>query len=178
MKNIKDYNEYNKIDVYINSVFEAIDNPLEVEYSFIDDVLYGTFNDGKTDYVIEAEHIIHNFFTFKFKANDNGEYTVDLNNNRGVEKYRVLATVKNSLFFILDELKPNGVIFGALDKSKGRKRLYDKFVEEYLLKNPNKDSTIKEQNNEKVYLIHNKDEDIETIIDVIKYAFENNISNR
>lgn len=178
MKNIKTYEEYDsRIHNFFDNLSETLNNPFDVKYSVEDNVIYGSFNDGLIDYLIVAEIILDGFIVFKFKAKDDGiNYTTELNNKRGVEKYRVLATVKQSLYYFLDEVKPRGIIFGALDKSRGRKKVYDRFIDEYLSKNTNVDCLRKEENNEKLYLIHDKDEDIETIISVIKYAVDNNLS--
>lgn len=180
MKHIKNYDEYgDKMKNFIESLFEAMDNPYDVKYDFseINNTIQGFFTDGKTDYVIDAQILPNDFYLFKFKSNDgvDGNYTTELNNNRGVAKYRVLATIKNSLDYIMDNLKAKGVLFGATDSSKGRKRLYDRYVDDYIKKHPNKDCMKTVNNDENYYLIHNIEEDREILINAIKYAYENNI---
>lgn len=101
---------------------------------------------------------------FKYKKGD------QLLNKEGY-KISVIPTVKSGIDFILNNIKPNGIIFVAMDESKGRKNIYDRYCTTV-------DSNIwqvytKIFENNKIYVIHKKGISGAIIFETIKYCTEN-----
>lgn len=125
MSNIK------KLDEFFEMISEAFDNPLDIEWVDKGDILRGFFTVNDRIYQIVCENIgydtwKYDFFFFK----ENKEFSIELTN---IEKYkfRVLPTVESGIKYLFDNKNPNAIIFGAGDKSKGRKKLYDSFCKKF-----------------------------------------------
>lgn len=157
------------IDKYMDFLIEAYNNPLKIDWN-IGPPLTGSFKVLDLDYKIYSEVIINGFMTYKFKYKKDQVYSDEIL-NKTEYKISVIPTIKSGIDFILNDISPNGVIFAAMDESKGRKNIYDRYCESI-------DNTIwnvysKEYDNKKIWVIHKKEITGETIFETIKYCTEN-----
>ncbi len=167
-----------KIDFFkdfIKNVDEAFNTHVEVEWEKIDSILKGKFFVNDTEYKIISEIIIHDFMSFKFKAFINNEFTMNLT-NRGSDKLQVIPTIRKSLEFILDDVSPNGVVFGATDESNGRKMIYDRFCTNWIENNKGWDFKSFQKENMKIYILHKTSINNNLILDVIDWIKNNRLN--
>jgi hypothetical protein len=129
MKKIK------KIDEYFDNLSEAFDNPLTIKWIDKGDILRGLFTVNDNIYQIVCINKGNNIWKYDFYFFEkNKDFTPELT---GLEKdkFRVLPTVKVGMKYLYDNKDINAVVFGASDKSKGRKKLYEQFCKDFSFEN-------------------------------------------
>lgn len=151
------------LDKYMNFLIDAYKTPLNIDWE-IGPPLVGRFKVMDLEYKIYSDLVINGFMNFKYKKGD------QLLNKEGY-KISVIPTIKSGIDFILNNINPNGVIFVAMDESKGRKNIYDRYCSTV-------DSNIwqvytKIFENNKIYVIHKKGISGDIIFETIKYCTEN-----
>ena len=120
MSNIKKINEYFKM------LSEAFDNPVEIRWVNKDNNLIGLFIVNDNVYQINCNNIGDNFWTYKFFFYDKLKNVMDPNlTGFDKDKYRVLPTIKNGLIYLIENKNIDCLIYGALDDSLSRKKLYN-----------------------------------------------------
>jgi hypothetical protein len=166
MKNIK------TIDDYMKLYLEAYDTPLNIDWEKDGSSLVGYFKVKDLEYKIYSDIVINDFMTYKFKYKKDNAYSDELLNSDKNYKISVLPTIKSGLDFILNNVEPSGVIFDALDESKGRKMIYDRYCNQYV---DTKKWKVYTQNydNKKMYIIYKKEISDETLFETIKYCGDN-----
>ena len=173
MKFIKLFEEY-----FTDNLTEAFDNPVEIDWDLIGhDIIIGKFVVNNTNYKIVLQYIIHDCLTFKFSVEINGKYVTKLLNDNSKNYIKVLPTILKGILFILENVKPTGIVFGATDDSRGRKNVYDRFINMYIDNSKIYKTFMREENNEKIYIIYNKNVGNTFIPDVLEYVLKNNTSN-
>ena len=158
-----------KLDEYMDFLIDVYNTPVNINWE-IGPPLVGRFKVSDLDYKIYSEVIINGFMTYKFKYKKNDTYSDQLLNN-GNYKISVIPTIKSGIDFILNEIKPNGVIFSALDDSMGRKNIYDRYCK--TIDNNIWNVYSKTYDNNKIWVIYKKEISSEIIFDVIKYCGDN-----
>ena len=157
------------LDKYMNFLIDAYKTPLNIDWE-IGPPLVGRFKVMDLEYKIYSDLVINGFMTYKFKYKKGDVYSDQLLNKEGY-KISVIPTIKSGIDFILNNITPNGVIFVAMDESKGRKNIYDRYCSTV-------DSNIwqvytKIFENNKIYVIHKKGISGDIIFETIKYCTEN-----
>jgi hypothetical protein len=171
MKHIKTVKEH--LDEYFIKLNEAFDNPLVINWTSEGNFIYGFFNIGEKEYQIEANFIINDFMTFKFKIKKCDDYSTELVNDGSNDYIRVIPTIKEALLYLLDVIKPNGVIFAAMDSSNGRKFVYDRFIVDYIKNNDFYNGFSNFFRGAKIYTIYLKTIDKDIPSETLKFVIEN-----
>jgi hypothetical protein len=134
MNNIQNFEEFE-----FQLMVESLNSPYDIEWLLISDIKYnGKFNNGK--FLIVVENFGYNCWFFKFYQFDEeqNKYVDNLNPKDNLSNYsestKVLGTVRKAFFEFIELVKPNGIFFIAIDKSKSRKSIYDLFCNQVVLK--------------------------------------------
>jgi hypothetical protein len=171
MKHIKTLEEHFK-EIF-DKVDEALNNPLSVNWTFDAPYIYGSFKIEEKEYLIIAQFIINDFLTFKFKVKKNEDYSTELVNDGSKDFLRVVPTIRDSILYLLDTVKPNGIIFGAMDNSKGRKYVYDRFISEYIKIRKDYDAISQLNGGIKLYTIYLQDLDVDITATTVEFVVDN-----
>lgn len=118
------------LDDFFNSISEAFDNPLQIRWVDKDDILRGFFTVNDNIYQIVCENKGNSIwkYDFYFFEKDKNQFSIELTKNNK-DKFRVLPTIKTGMQYLYDNKKVDAIVFGASDKSKGRKKIYESFCE-------------------------------------------------
>ena len=175
MKHIKTVKEhfgdlFNKLNKEIN---EALDNPCYINWIYEEPFIYGYFNIGDKEYKITCHFIINDFLTFKFSILKDGKQSTELVNDGSKDFLRVVPTIKEALIYLLDNVKPVGIIFVASDASKGRKMLYDRFISECINKRIDYNANTLINQNIKMYSIYSTYVEESIVLYTINFVIEN-----
>ena len=108
---------------------EALDSPIEVKWNKLKSDWIGTFQTDKNEYNITIQEQKYDIWKYKFFFVENDKLSIKMT-NYNYDTFKVLATIYKSAFDFLDEVKPNGIIFGADNDSPNRVKLYTKFSNE------------------------------------------------
>jgi len=124
-----------KLDYFFNILKEAFDNPLEIKWVDKGNTLIGLFRNNENVYKINCINKNNNIWKYDFYFfEENKIFTTELT-GLNKDKYRVLPTIKIGIQYLVDNKSPNAIVFGAADKSKGRKKLYESFCIDFASKN-------------------------------------------
>lgn len=115
---------------FFNSVSEAFNNPLSIRWVNKGDILRGLFTVNDNIYQIVCENKGNSIwkYDFYFFEKDKNQFSIELTKNNK-DKFRVLPTIKTGMQYLYDNKKVDAIVFGASDKSKGRKKIYESFCE-------------------------------------------------
>ena len=174
------------------STNETFEIPQHIEWDYNHNSYLGYFTVDNMYFVVVAKMICNNVFIFKFKNfdmnklsninleevdnifNEVGLLNDKLLNDKNINKYKVLATVKYALDLLLTNTKKNGAIFSVIDNSRGRITIYERFCETFINKNKNFTYTSKTTDEGKDFFIYNKNKInkemyVECAIEALKY---------
>lgn len=154
------------INDFFDSISEVFNNPLQIRWVDKDVILRGFFTVNDNIYQIVCENKGNNIwkYDFYFLEKDKNQFSIELTKNNK-DKFRVLPTIKLGMQHLYDNKKVDAIVFGASDKSKGRKKIYESFCEVF--------ST---DNNLKYYTkVHT---DLETNIDRQIFILYNELINK
>ncbi len=112
---------------------EALNSPIEVKWNKLESDWVGTFQTDKNEYSIIIQEQKYGIWKYKFFFVKNNKLSIKMTNYK-YDTFKVLSTVYKSLFDFLDEVKPNGIIFGSDNDSPTRVKLYTKFSNECVKK--------------------------------------------
>jgi hypothetical protein len=171
MKHIKTVKEH--LDEYFIKLNEAFDNPLVINWTSEGNFIYGFFNIGEKEYQIEAHFIINDFMTFKFSIKIGSNQSVKIVNDGSVDFIRVIPTIRQGLLYLLDVVKPNGIIFGVTDGLKGREMVYDRFIDIDIKNSSKYDANMEYVDKYKIYTIYLKTLDVNIPIETTIFVVEN-----
>ena len=143
-----------KIDEYFKMINDALNNPLPINWQNKNNLYIGEFNINNNTYIIDCEDLGNNiwFFSFDYIGLDNIRINALTNNNKDV--YRILPTIKSAFEHLYNTKNPDCIIFAIFDESTGRRKIYDKFANDFSIKN-NLNLLNKESNGKRVYSIYN-----------------------
>jgi hypothetical protein len=162
---LKKFNDY--IDDVFNVFLESFETKIDIHYKNNNGAIYGYFSLNNIDYLIIFRFYELSVCTVKFYRKDISlnEWTptiTDKNDSDTKQSIKVLSTIKHAVIDFIKENKPNFLIFGAMDKSKGRKNLYTYFCLDLINIFPSYE--YKEfPYNGIIYILYNKDLDINII---------------
>jgi len=120
-----------KLDKYFDDIKETFNNPLEIKW--IDNgSLIGLFTINENIYKINCSNYGNNIWKYSFYLYNEIEntFTTKSNNNEN-DKFRVLSTVKSGLEYLIKNKVVDSIIFGSVDSSRGRKKLYESVCVEF-----------------------------------------------
>jgi hypothetical protein len=113
-------------DDFWSKVNDAFNNPVEIRWIDKEVELIGLFSVNNKVYNILCKNVGSNIWTFKFYHFIDNELSPRLTNDYK-NSFKVLPTIKIAFEYLISEKSPNSIIFGSLDKSEGRKKLYNSF---------------------------------------------------
>lgn len=171
MKKIK------KIDEYFDNLSEAFENPLPIKWIDKVDVLRGLFVVNNNIYQIVCQNKGNNIWKYDFYFFEkNKNFTPELT---GLEKdkFSVLPTVKTGIKYLYDNKNINAIIFGASDKSRGRKGLYEQFCKDFSSDNnleyyTKVHSDLNENIDRQIFVLYKKDLDKDILTNTILEILE------
>lgn len=120
-----------KLDDYFNKLKESYDSDVEIRWIERSNKLIGLFSVDEKVYQIDCINRDNNIWTYKFYLYDQNTNVMNpglTNFNTG--KMSVLSTVRKGMKYLIENKDPDALIFGALDESEGRKKLYWRFSKE------------------------------------------------
>lgn len=124
---IKSFEELTK------GIKESLDSSIEVKWNKLKSDWIGTFQTDKNEYNITIQEQKYDIWKYKFFFVENDKLSIKMT-DYNYDTFKVLATIYKSAFDFLDEVKPNGIIFGADNDSPNRVKLYTKFSNECVKK--------------------------------------------
>lgn len=121
------------IITYLSHVSEALKNPVDIRWIEHPGQLIGLFIVNDNVYQLTCTEKREGYWKYKFHHVEKREKYVLSPELTGISKdrWRVLPTVKKGLEHLVETKKVTATIFGATDSSKGRKKLYESFCENF-----------------------------------------------
>lgn len=123
MKNIKSF------DDLFDNIAEALDQPLPVKWIKSPTNWVGVFSTNENEYNIVISNQEFDVWKFKYFIKKENKLSTELT-NLNYDVFKVLSTIYKSIYDFIDELDPNGIIFGAENDSPTRVKLYSRFSSE------------------------------------------------
>lgn len=155
-----------KLDEYLKTISEAFQNPLHIQWVDKINSLIGLFHVNENVYQINAINKGNDIWKYDFYFfEDNKSFNPSLT---GLEKdkYRVLPTVKSGMEYLVNQKKVDAIIFGATDKSSGRKKLYESFCVNFS-KNNNFEYYSKMQDDKQIFVLYKSYINMNVLTDTI-----------
>jgi len=118
---------------YIKNIQETLNNPLNIKWVKTETDWIGSFLTTKNEYNIVISKINYDIWKYKFFIKNNNMLSVELT-DYNYDSWKVLSTINKSIYDFVEEVKPNGIIFGANNDSKSRVKLYSKFSNDLSVK--------------------------------------------
>jgi hypothetical protein len=163
-----------KIDKF-TEFFESYNTPVDIKWVDKNDKLIGLFMVNNRVYQITCTNNDYNIWIYKFHFYDKekNEFSPELTNfNTG--KLSILSTVRVGMEYLINNKKPNGIIFGALDSSDSRKKLYWTYSSEIKDKY-NYERLTQNIDNKQIYILY-KDINKELLFDKVKKIIDDSIN--
>jgi len=117
--------EIKDFDEFFDGLIESFNSPLPIKWVDKKNALIGLFTINGQVYQINCLEKGNNIWTFKFYLFDPIKNTMSpelTKFNKG--SMSILSTIKIAMEYLIKTKNPNALIFGALDKSEARKKLY------------------------------------------------------
>ena len=123
------------IDGYFKLIEEAFGNPLPIGWDDKTNVLIGLFHVNNRVFQLNCEERVDNIWKYDFYILNNDKKLSPELTGLDKDKFRVLPTVKTGFYYLHETKNPNAIIFGAADKSRGRKKIYESFAQKFASEN-------------------------------------------
>lgn len=130
-----DRNFIKKMDHYFDKISEAFDNPLDIKWVDKNLVLRGLFTINDNIYQIVCENKNNNIWKYDFYFFEKDKKFSPELTGFEKDKYSVLPTIESGIEYLYSSKKVDCIVFGASDRSKGRKKIYTAFCEKFCLNN-------------------------------------------
>lgn len=161
-----------KLDEYFKMLSEAFDNPLNIKWIDEGNKLIGLFYVYENVYQINCNKKNNDIWKYDFYLYEDSTNSLSPEiTGFKKDKYRVLPTIKSGLEYLIKNKNVNAIIFGATDKSKGRKKLYESFCVDFA-RNNNFEYYTKLQDDKQIFVLYksniNKNVLMDTIIKTIE----------
>ena len=171
-----------KFAKFLDSLSESL-NTSSIDVKWIDrpNRLIGLFKVSENTYQLDFK-LTGDSWSYKFYLAERVNNRIELSPNAtGIytDKYKVLATSKIGLIYLIENKSPNAVVFCALNEEESKKSkkgdrlltkrqsIYLNMVEEIPVKYPDYTYDIKNINNNQIYIIYKKK------LDNLEYTFDN-----
>lgn len=170
MKYLKNNNDFN-FDKSLNDLFEGFNTPTQIKWIDNKNKLIGLFIVNDKIYQITCEQKNNDIWTYKFYLYDKDKNQLDVELTNFKSGYMsVLSTIRVGMEYLIENKKVKSIIFGATDKSKGRKSLYQNFSEE-LSKKYDFNLSSNEISDKKIFILY-KDIDKEILFKTVENIIE------
>lgn len=116
-------------DELFSSIREALDQPLTVNWYKSPTNWVGVFNTSYNEYNIVISKEDYDIWKYKFFIKKNDKLSTKLT-GLNYDVYKVLSTIYKSAYYFIDEMNPNGIIFGSENDSPTRIKFYSRFSNE------------------------------------------------
>jgi hypothetical protein len=155
-----------KLDTYFKMISEVFKNPLPIKWVDKNNILIGLFTVNDNIFQINCINKDNNIWKYDFYIMDNDKnFSPELTKNEK-DKYRVLPTVKLGMKYLIDNKKVDAIVFGEVDKSNSRKKLYVSFCNDFSKEN-NFDFYTNKQDDKQIFVIYKKNIDKNILTDTI-----------
>src|ERR1035437_3846375 len=156
-----------KMDEYFDMISEAFENPLPIKWVDKGDKLIGLFTVNSNVYQIDCINKGNNvwkydFFYYVQKLNAMSPAMTEFEK----DKFRILPTIKVSMSYLDDLKSPDAIVFGATDKSRGRKKIYESFCHDFANSNDYIFYT-QMQSDRQIFILYKKHIDMNVLTDTI-----------
>jgi hypothetical protein len=163
-----------KFEDYFKEINEAFNTDVDITWIETNDNMLGTFKVDENIFKIECYRQIGNNWSYSFCIYKNNIWSYDIA-DLGKNGFSVLSAVIKGLNYLYNKQYPNSIMFSAIDDSNTRKRLYEKFCNDFCKKHDYKLSN--RGNDSKVFFILFKDgiseNEKEEIFNSVKKVIEN-----
>jgi hypothetical protein len=162
-----------RIDDLFSDISEALDNPLPIKWIDKNDKLIGLFTVNNNVYQINCINKGSNIWKYDFYKVENPDKFIFLPELTGLEKdkWRVLPTIKDGMYYLISNKLVDAIVFGATDKSKGRKKIYDSFCKDFSEKN-NFEFYTKIQDDKQLFILFRKNINMKNLGDIVTSIIE------
>ena len=154
-----------KMDDYLNMIAESLNNPLEIKWVGNPDNLIGLFNVDNRIFKINCVEKGNNIWKFDFYFLKNNIFSPELTGH-GKDRFRILPTVKDGMYYLHQIKNPNAIIYGAVDDSKGRKKIYENFSRDFAKEKKYMFYT-KIEDNKQIYVLYKESMNTDILFDAI-----------
>ena len=113
-------------DELFDNIKESLDNPLPIKWTKLSTDWVGVFNTDNNEYNIVISLQDYDVWKFKYFIKKDNRLSIKLT-NFNYDTFKVLSTIYKSIYEFIDEVHPNGLIFGAENDSPNRVKLYSNF---------------------------------------------------
>jgi hypothetical protein len=127
------YNLIEKFDEYFNKIEESLNSSVDINWIGKDKNYIGHFEISGEKYRIEYLLQIGNNYSYSFSIYKDNRWTYDISNSGN--PLSVLSTVVKGIEYLFNETKPDSIIFTAIDDNQTRKSLYEKYCNDFCIKN-------------------------------------------
>jgi hypothetical protein len=156
-----------------NCIDEAFNNPVEIKWIDKGIEYIGLFIVNNKVYNILCKDLGENIWTFKFYHYIDNKLSPELTKDYK-NSFRVLPTIKNGFINFIENKNPDGIIFGALDSSVGRKKLYTSFSLD-ISKSYNYLYNTRSLDNKQIFILYKPNIDNQILFDKITQIVESEI---
>lgn len=108
------------------NINESLESPIEVNWIKTNTHWVGSFNTDKNNYRIVISNEMNDIWKFKYFLKSNSGLSVKMT-ELNYDVWKVLSTIYKSVYDFIDEVNPNGIIFGADNDSSTRVKFYSTF---------------------------------------------------
>jgi hypothetical protein len=140
---------------YIYSVLESLNSNIDIDWIKSENEIYGYFYVNDIKYRLEFIKQIGNNWSYSFSYEKDNKYLYEIPTELRFDGFKVLSAVKNGLYYLYELIKPNSIIFSAIDSSDTRKRLYKNFCKSFS-DDMNLNMTNRGTEEKQVYLLFDK----------------------
>lgn len=155
-----------KLDEYFRIISEAFENPLPIKWVDKNNILIGLFIVNDNIFQINCINKNSNIWKYDFYIMDKDKnFSPELTKNEK-DKYRVLPTVKSGMKYLIETKEVEAIVFGATDSSRGRKKLYESFCNDFSKEN-NFDYYTNIQDDKQIFVMYKKNIDKNILTDTI-----------
>jgi hypothetical protein len=164
-----------RLEEYFDKLEESFNSDVEIKWIEKYQKMIGLFSVDEKVYQIDCVDRGNDIWTYKFYLYDPNmnKFLPDLTDFK-TGKMSVLSTVRKGMCYLIESKNPKALIFGALDESEGRKKLYYRFSQEIVKRYGYKLSTHVKNGNQAFLLFKeeiNKDILMETFSRIVEEIF-------
>ena len=163
-----------KWENFCKEMNEGLDNPTEIKWIDKEQELGGFFAINDKTYTIICKNVGENIWTYKFYRFNGKQLSPDLTND-DKNVFRVLPTIESGFYYLIDKKNPSGLIYAALDKSEGRKKIYHSFSEKMVKKYGYIYNTNRTQDKQ-IYILYKPNMNKDIIFNKVKELVEENMN--
>lgn len=153
-----------KLDEFFDLLNETFEKSLEIKWINQGNDLIGLFSTNENAYQINCIDKGDNIWRYDFyHVTKSTNFTFSPNLLVSVkDRFNILSTVKEGLYYLINNKEVDAIVFGATDRSRGRKKLYERFCKDFSIKTGYKFYT-RVQNDNQLFLLFKENIDLEIL---------------